>query len=89
VLLRVIALLLALAIAPLTFAQQYPARPVRLIVPQTAGAFMDVLVRIVAAKLTELTGQTFVADNRGGAGGVIGTEIGARAATDTTQSQSS
>jgi tripartite-type tricarboxylate transporter receptor subunit TctC len=61
-------------------AESYPARPVRLITPQTAGASMDILVRIVAPKMSELLGQPFVIDNRGGAGGVIGTEIGARSA---------
>lgn len=63
-------------------AESYPARPVRLITPQSAGASMDVLVRIVAPKMSELLGQSFVVDNRGGAGGVIGTEMGARAAPD-------
>ncbi len=63
-------------------AESYPARPVRLITPQTVGASMDILVRIVAPKLSELLGQPFVVDSRGGAGGVIGTEIGARAAPD-------
>jgi len=79
---RYVALLIAFAISFPALAQSYPARPVRLITPQTAGASMDVLVRIVASKLTEQLGQTFVVDNRGGAGGVIGTETGARAAPD-------
>jgi tripartite-type tricarboxylate transporter receptor subunit TctC len=60
----------------------YPTRPVRLITPQSAGASMDVLVRIVMPRMSALLGQQFVVDNRGGAGGVIGTEIGARAAAD-------
>jgi len=68
--------------AAAAFAESYPARPVRLITPQTPGASMDILVRIVAPKMSELLGQTFVVDNRGGAGGVIGTEIGARSAPD-------
>ena len=63
-------------------AESYPARPIRLITPQSAGASMDILVRIVAPKMSELLGQAFVVDNRGGAGGVIGVEIGARAAPD-------
>jgi tripartite-type tricarboxylate transporter receptor subunit TctC len=63
-------------------AESYPARPVRLITPQSAGASMDILVRIVAPKMSVLLGQPFVVDNRGGAGGVIGVETGARAAPD-------
>jgi len=63
-------------------AESYPSRPVRVITPQSAGASMDILVRIVAPKMSELLGQAFVIDNRGGAGGVIGVEIGARAAPD-------
>ena len=63
-------------------ADGYPARPVRVITPQSAGASMDILVRIVMPKMAELLGQSFVIDNRGGAGGVIGVETGARAAPD-------
>ena len=63
-------------------ADGYPARPVRLITPQSAGASMDILVRILTPKLTELLGQPVVVDNRGGAGGTIGVETGARAAPD-------
>ena len=48
-------------------AVSYPAPPVRLITPQTAGASMDILVRIVVPKMSELLGQPFVVDNRGGA----------------------
>ncbi len=62
--------------------EKYPARPIRLITPQSAGASMDVLVRILTPKLTELLGQPVVVDNRGGAGGVIGVETAARAAPD-------
>lgn len=65
-----------------TAGDSYPTRPVRLITPQSAGASMDVLVRIVMPRMSALLGQQFVVDNRGGAGGVIGTEIGARAAAD-------
>jgi tripartite-type tricarboxylate transporter receptor subunit TctC len=63
-------------------AQSYPLRPIRLITPQTAGASMDVLVRIIAPRWAERLGQPMVVDNRGGAGGIIGTETGARAAPD-------
>lgn len=64
------------------FAEPFPARPIRLITPQSAGASMDILVRILTPKLTELLGQAVVVDNRGGAGGVIGVETAARAAPD-------
>jgi tripartite-type tricarboxylate transporter receptor subunit TctC len=63
-------------------AESYPARPIRLITPQSAGASMDILVRILAPRLTEQLGQAVVVDNRGGAGGVIGVETAARAAPD-------
>jgi len=63
-------------------AENYPARPIRLITPQSAGASMDILVRILTPKLTEFLGQPVVVDNRGGAGGVIGVETAARAAPD-------
>jgi tripartite-type tricarboxylate transporter receptor subunit TctC len=69
-------------LAATAHAENYPARPVRLITPQSAGASMDILVRILTPKLTELLGQPVVVDNRGGAGGVIGVETGARAAPD-------
>jgi tripartite-type tricarboxylate transporter receptor subunit TctC len=60
----------------------YPARPVRIIVPQSPGASTDITARVVAQKLTEALGQTFVVDNRVGAAGLIGSEIVARAAPD-------
>jgi tripartite-type tricarboxylate transporter receptor subunit TctC len=76
------AFLLCCALATAASAQQYPSRPVRVIVAQSAGSSLDTLVRIVAAKLSEGAGQQFVIDNRGGAAGTIGLEIGARAAPD-------
>src|SRR5688500_20404098 len=60
----------------------YPERPVRIIVPFGAGGANDVVVRIVATRLTDVLGQQVVVDNRTGAGGLIGTEIAARAAPD-------
>jgi tripartite-type tricarboxylate transporter receptor subunit TctC len=74
--------LAALFVGPTALAALYPTHPVRLITPQSAGASMDILVRIVAPKMSELLGQPLVVDNRGGAGGVIGVETGARAAPD-------
>jgi len=63
-------------------AQNYPHRPVRLISPNPAGGANDVIGRIVAQKIGELLGQPMVMDNRGGAGGTIGTEMAAKAAPD-------
>lgn len=63
-------------------AQQYPARPIRLVVPYPAGGPTDFVGRAVAAKLTEHLGQQMVVDNRPGAGTIVGTEIVVRAAPD-------
>jgi tripartite-type tricarboxylate transporter receptor subunit TctC len=63
-------------------AQSYPAKPVRIIVPWTAGGTADLLARVLAQKMTESFGQQVIADNRPGAGGLIGTEIAAKAAPD-------
>ncbi len=63
-------------------AEIYPARPVRLIVPQGVGASTDTLSRALALKLGETFGQQVVVDNRPGAGGLIGMEIAASAAPD-------
>ncbi len=60
----------------------YPDRPVRVIIPFSAGGAADVVVRIVANKLPELLGQQVVIDNRTGAGGLIGTEIAAKSTPD-------
>src|SRR5688572_13724912 len=60
----------------------YPSRPIRIIAQFQPGTSTDILARIVAQKLTEAWGQQVVVDNRPGAGAVIGTEIGARAAPD-------
>jgi tripartite-type tricarboxylate transporter receptor subunit TctC len=60
----------------------YPNKPVTLIVPQAAGGANDAIARIVAQKLTEQTGLTFVVENRTGAGGNVGTAIAAKAKPD-------
>jgi tripartite-type tricarboxylate transporter receptor subunit TctC len=76
-----VALLLVFA-AALAYAQTYPAKPVRLIVPFPAGGGSDVVGRIVAQKLGERIGQQVIVDNRAGAGGSIGTEAVVKAPPD-------
>ncbi len=63
-------------------AQQYPGKPLRLIVPWTAGSGTDLMSRMIAQKLGETLGQQVVVDNRGGAGATIGTEAAAKSAPD-------
>ncbi len=63
-------------------AQQYPGRPLRLIVPNGAGGSTDLVARTVANKLADALRQQVIVDNRGGSGGIIGTEIVAKAAPD-------
>ena len=62
--------------------QSYPAKPVRMIVPFVPGGNTDIIARVFAPRMAELIGQQIVVENRGGAGGVIGTEAVARAAPD-------
>ena len=63
-------------------AQNYPNKPIRVIVPLAAGGQLDVVARIVTAKLTETFKQALVVDNRAGGGGAIGTETAVRANPD-------
>jgi tripartite-type tricarboxylate transporter receptor subunit TctC len=80
----------ALAIAALAigaasagaWAQDYPSKPVRIIVPFTAGSATDILARTVGQKLNELWNQTVVVDNRAGAGGTIGAGVVAKSPPD-------
>lgn len=62
--------------------QPYPTRPIRLLVPYPPGGGTDIIARIVGQKLTENVGQQIIVDNRGGAGGTIGTDIVAKSAPD-------
>jgi tripartite-type tricarboxylate transporter receptor subunit TctC len=64
------------------WAQQWPQKPVRLVVPFPPGGSTDVLGRIVATKLGEALGQQVIVDNRGGAGGVIGTDMVVKSPAD-------
>jgi tripartite-type tricarboxylate transporter receptor subunit TctC len=73
---------LLLTLTPLALAADYPDRPVRLIIPFPPGGSNDVVGRLVAQQLTAKLGQQVYVDNRGGAGGTIGTEACAAAAPD-------
>ena len=63
-------------------AQNYPARPVKLVVPFSAGGPADNYARFLAQRLQDILGQNFVVDNKPGAGSVIGTDLAAKAAPD-------
>lgn len=82
---HVIAVLVIGMFAPAALAQpatKYPTRPVRMIVPAPPGGTTDLLGRLVAERLAEALTQQVVVDNRGGAGGIVGTELLARAPAD-------
>jgi len=71
-----------LCLAGAAFANEYPAKPIRLIVPAAPGGGADFLARIVGVKLGELVGQSVVVDNRAGASGTIAADGTAKAAGD-------
>src|SRR5262245_48743541 len=62
--------------------QAYPVKPVRLVVPFAPGGGTDVIARLLATRMSESIGRQVLVDNRGGANGIIGTEIVARAPAD-------
>ena len=77
--LAVLGVLLAPAAA---LADTWPSKPIKVIIPFAAGGVTDVVVRTITPKLTEALGQPVVVENKGGAGGTIGTALGAQAAPD-------
>jgi len=79
---HVIVALVAMLSIGATWAQDYPARPIRLVVPFAAGGGTDIISRIFAQVLTEQLGATVVVENVGGAGGTIGTAQAAKAMPD-------
>ena len=82
VFLRLVVLALSLAACALAAAQDYPSRPVRIIVPYPPGGPTDVIVRVVGNRLSESLGQPVIIENRAGASGMIGAELVAKAAPD-------
>src|ERR1017187_6593627 len=72
----------ACAFTEVALAAGYPEKPVRWVVPSTAGGGTDTTTRIIAPKLGDFLGQQIVIDNRGGASGNIGADYVARAAPD-------
>ncbi len=72
----------AMLMASGTFAQQYPAKPIRILIPFPPGNTMDIMARLIAPKLTERLGQNVIVDNRAGAAGQLGMELGKNAPPD-------
>ncbi len=79
---RALCALIVMGMAAIAAAQDYPAKPIRLVVPQPAGGPTDIVARLVAQKLSERLGQQVIVDNRPGAGSNIGTELVAKAPKD-------
>jgi tripartite-type tricarboxylate transporter receptor subunit TctC len=79
---RGLALLIGCLLAAIAAAQPYPDRPVRLIIPFPPGGSNDVVGRVIGVQLGERLGQPVIIDNRGGAGGTIGMNAGAKAPAD-------
>src|SRR4051794_33435685 len=79
---RLSALLFCMSAIGPAVAQDYPSRPVKILVPYGPGGATDIIARIVAARLTESLGQTFLVENRPGANGNIALEAAAKATAD-------
>ncbi len=79
---KLVAFALAFAASCTVCAQGYPSRPVKVVVPYAAGGLPDTMARLVGQKVGESLGQQMVIENRGGAGGIVGTNEVAKAAPD-------
>ena len=82
ILMKSIPLCAAVFAVSVACAQDYPSRPVRIVVPFTPGGATDIVARIVAQKLSEQFTRQVVVDNRGGAGGIVGVEVVAKSPPD-------
>ena len=80
--LSLISMVLAMLFSGAVLAQGYPTKPVKIIVPYAAGGTGDLLARMIANDLTKQTGQSFIVENRTGAGGLIGYGAGAKSTGD-------
>jgi len=78
----VMVLVIAMCCGVVAFAQDYPTKPVKVIVPFTEGSATDTFARIVSQKLAELWGQSVMVENRAGAGGTVGADAVAKSAPD-------
>ena len=67
---------------PVSRAQTYPSKPVRIVVPFPPAGAVDIVGRVLGEKLAQSMGQPFVVENRAGAGGIVGSEVVARATAD-------
>ena len=81
-LLTILAAIAVFTASSVSAADLYPSKPIRLIIPFPPGGSNDIAGRLIAAKLTERLGKQVVVDNRGGAGGVLGTEMAAKSSPD-------
>ena len=79
---KLVAFVLCLLTSVTVGAQGYPVRPVKVVVPYAAGGLPDTMARLVGQKMSESMGQQLVVENRGGAGGIVGTSEVAKAAPD-------
>jgi len=75
-------LAVVLAVPLMAFAQAWPSKPIRLVVPYPPGGSTDLLARSIGAKVGEALGQQIIVDNRAGAGGMLGSDLVARSAPD-------
>ena len=73
---------LVIAVSTSVYSQDYPTKPITIIVPTGPGAGTDAVARIISAKLGEVLGRTVVVENKSGAGGIIGTQAAAKAVPD-------